>query len=173
MIRTLIISCAAIVAGCASVSAGHHEEKSHHSDSDHHEMMKEHGPHLISVASAQSFEATLEAATAGIEARGFKTFAIIDHAAGAASIDQELRPTTLIIFGNPKGGTPLMQAEQRMGLQLPLKMLIYVNDKGATEIAYPDMAHTFHEYGISELSMPLEKISGALAAIAAEAAAGK
>lgn len=134
-------------------------------------MMKKHQtPHVISVESAASFETTLTHLRAAIDKRGFKTFAVIDHAAGAASIDETLRPTTLIIFGNPKGGTPLMQAEQKLGLELPLKMLVAANADGGVDIIYPDIAHLFHEYGIADMTAPLAKIEGALGAIAAEAA---
>lgn len=167
MIRILSIVTLSLIASCVSVNAGHHADAK-----DHHEAMKKHGPHIISVKSNHDFADTLATAIAGINARGFKTFAVIDHAGGAASIDAELRPTTLIIFGNPKGGTPLMQAEQLMGLQLPLKILVAEDETGTTHISYPDMAHTFHEYGISQLTTPLGKIEGALAAIAAEASGG-
>ncbi len=130
-----------------------------------------HEPHIISVKSNADFDQTLAQLTAAIDARGFKTFAVIDHAKGAASIGAELRPTTLVIFGSPKGGTPLMQAEQRLGLELPLKMLVAESENGAVYLVYPGMAHVFDEYGVSSLSGPLTKLEGALAAIAAEAAA--
>ncbi len=132
--------------------------------------MAHHGPHIIRVESDNSFSETLQRLQAAVDARGFKTFAVIDHAAGAASVDQQLRPTTLVIFGNPKGGTPVMQAEQTMGLELPLKMLVTENADGAVSIVYRDLAHMFREYGIDEAAAgPLEKMSGALGAIAAEA----
>ena len=131
--------------------------------------MKHHAPHVIAVQSSHDFETTLSKLRAAIDTRVFKTFAVIDHAAGAASIDQPLRPTTLVIFGNPRGGTPLMQAEQRLGLELPLKMLVVQEEAGAVSIIYNDMAHLFHEYGITEMAEPLEKIEGALSAIATEA----
>ncbi len=132
--------------------------------------IKHHAPHVITVQSGADFETTLAQLRAAIDKRGFKTFAVIDHAAGAASIDQPLRPTTLVIFGNPRGGTPLMQAEQRLGLELPLKMLVIQQEAGAVSIIYNDMAHLFHEYGIAEMTVPLGKIKGALGAIAEEAA---
>ncbi|MHA7871959.1 MAG: DUF302 domain-containing protein [Hyphococcus sp.] len=160
------IIAASLVAACASVNA----EPAAKSERAHAMTMADHAPHIVTVRSNQDFTATLEAAQAAIDARGFRTFAVIDHAAGAASIDADLRPTTLIIFGNPRGGTPLMQAEQRMGLQLPLKLLVFEDADGEVHLVYPDMAHTFHEYGIAALSGPLSKIDGTLAAIAAEAA---
>ncbi len=134
-------------------------------------MGAHHGPHIISVKSNGDFGQTLRQLQSAVDRRGFKTFAVIDHAKGASSIGADLRPTTLIIFGDPKGGTPLMQAEQRLGLRLPLKMLVFEGADGDVHVAYPDMAHLFHEYGVSRLDGPLGKIESALAAISAEAVA--
>ena len=64
---------------------------------------------------------TIERLEAVLKERGLTVFATIDHAAGAKTVNQQLRPTTLIIFGSPAAGTPLIQAEQTMGLSLPLK----------------------------------------------------
>lgn len=129
------------------------------------------GPHIVSVQSNVDFDQTLVQLRAAIDARGFKTFAVVDHAKGAASVGSGLRPTTLVVFGNPKGGTPLMQAEQRIGLQLPLRMLVMEDERGDVHVAYPDMAHTFHEYGIGDLAGPLSNTEAALAAIAVDATA--
>lgn len=120
-----------------------------------------------------SFEQTLIRAQAAIDKRGFKTFNVIDHAAGAASIEANLNPTTLIIFGNPKGGTPLMQSAQTMGLALPLKMLVFENTDGTVTLAWPDMAQTFAAHRLSGRDEILAKIEGALAAIAAEASSNQ
>ena len=125
------------------------------------------------VDSTLSFEATLARAQAAIEKRNFKTFAIIDHAGGAASINAALNPTTLIIFGNPAGGTPLMQSAQTMGLDLPLKLLVYETATGDVKIAWQDMAATLSRHGVDDQGAILEKISGALDAIVAEAASNE
>ncbi len=130
-------------------------------------MADHHNPHLVMVKSNNGFEQTLSRVQNAIESRGFKTFAVIDHAAGAASIGADLRPTTLVIFGKPKGGTPVIQAEQRMGLRLPLKVLVFEDAAGDVHVTYEDMTHLFHEYSISGLAGPLANIEGALAAIAA------
>lgn len=136
---------------------------------DRHGPMSEahHAPHIVQHKSAADFETTLAQAQAAIDKRGFKTFAVIDHAAGAASIGQPLRPATLIIFGNPKGGTPVMQAEPLMGLELPLKMLVTQGDD-AVAITWRDMKHTFYEYGVGD-HPAAEKMSAVLKAIAEEA----
>lgn len=119
--------------------------------------------------SSLSFEQTVVNAQAAIDKRGFKTFNVIDHAAGAASIDEALNPTTLIIFGNPKGGTPLMQSAQTMGLALPLKLLVMENEDGTVMLAWPDMALIFAAHGVDDRQENLTKIEGALNAIASEA----
>src|SRR3546814_4626779 len=76
---------------------------------------------LIAVKSPFSPKETMNRFEKNVEARGLKVFARVDHAAGAATIDKILRPTELLIFGNPKGGTPLMECAQTAGIDLPLK----------------------------------------------------
>jgi uncharacterized protein (DUF302 family) len=79
---------------------------------------------LITLPSAYDVGTTLDRLTAALTAKGVTIFARIDHAAGAASVGLPLRPTTLIIFGNPAAGTPLMQVAQTTGIDLPLKALV-------------------------------------------------
>lgn len=126
---------------------------------------------LIAVESRQDFSATLAQLRSALDPRGFTTFAVIDHAKGAASIGETLRPTTLVIFGNPKGGTPLMQAEQTLGMVLPLKMLVAEGPDGAVTLYYPKIDKIVDTYGVTGQDQRLMAISGALSAIAAEAAA--
>ncbi len=126
-------------------------------------------PYLLSDISENDFETTLSKVQAAIENRAFKIFAVIDHAAGAASIGQELRPTSLIIFGNPKGGTPLMLSAQTMGIELPLKMLVHENEAGDVIISWSDMEHVFSKHGVIDRGELLQKIMTGLASIAAEA----
>ena len=73
---------------------------------------------------------------AEIRARGLTIFARIDHAAGAAEVGLKLRPTQLIVFGNARGGTPLMQSVQTIGIDLPLKALVWQDAAGKTWISY-------------------------------------
>lgn len=127
------------------------------------------GPELLSITSDLDFEETLALVQRAIETRGFKTFAVIDHAAGAASVDQTLRPTTLIIFGNPKGGTPVLQSAQSMGIVLPLKMLVFKDEQGSVRIAWPDMAAAFARHGVTGQEAILGKMQTALEAIAVDA----
>ncbi len=95
---------------------------------------------LLRYASAHSPADTVGRLHAAIEARGMTLFAHIDHAAGAAQAGLSLRPTDLLIFGNARGGTPLMQAEQTIGIDLPLKALVWQDEGGATWLAMNDPA---------------------------------
>lgn len=122
-------------------------------------------------ASARGFDETLAAVRAGAEKRGFTIFAVIDHAAGAAAAGETLRPMTLVVFGNPKGGAPLMRAAPTIGLDLPLKALVYENAAGGVVIATPDIDRLFGAHGLAGQDAPKAKMRAALEAIAAEAAA--
>ena len=93
---------------------------------------------LITRQSAHDFDVTLGRLSASLEAKGVTIFARIDHAAGAASAGLFLRPTTLLIFGNPAAGTPLMQAAQTSGIDLPLKMLVWEDANGIVNLGYND-----------------------------------
>lgn len=72
---------------------------------------------------------------AAIEDAGAKVFATVDHAAGAKSVGQDLAPTVLVIFGNPKRGTPIIQADRRAGLDLPVRFLVW-EENGTTRVGY-------------------------------------
>jgi uncharacterized protein (DUF302 family) len=95
---------------------------------------------LVSVESKYSVKDALDRLEADLKAKGITVFARIDHAAGAASVGMPLRPTELLIFGNPKGGTPLMQSNQTIGIDLPLKMLGWQDADGKVWLAYNDVS---------------------------------
>ena len=95
---------------------------------------------LVTLPSSHDFATTLGRLTAALEAKGLAIFARIDHAAGAANVGMALRPTTLIVFGNPAGGTPLMQAAQTAGIDLPLKALVWQDSDGTVHVTYNDPA---------------------------------
>jgi uncharacterized protein (DUF302 family) len=84
------------------------------------------------------------------EANGLKIFARIDHAANAAEAGMELRPTQLIIFGNPKGGTPLMQDRQTSGLDLPFKALVWQNESGLVFLTYNSPSWLSERHGLGD-----------------------
>jgi uncharacterized protein (DUF302 family) len=102
---------------------------------------------LITLPSAHDVETTLHRLTAALDAKGVTIFACIDHAAGAASAGLVLRPTTLILFGNPEAGTPLMQVAQTAGIDLPLKALVWQSVDGTTHLTYNDPACTAARHG--------------------------
>jgi uncharacterized protein (DUF302 family) len=93
---------------------------------------------LITLRSAHDFSTTLERLSASVQAKAITVFARVDHAAGAASIGLSLRPTTLLMFGNPAAGTPLMQDVQTAGIDLPLKMLVWQDADDAVMLSYND-----------------------------------
>jgi uncharacterized protein (DUF302 family) len=81
---------------------------------------------------------TMNRLETAVKAKAMTVFARIDHAAGAAAVGSSLRPTELLIFGNPKGGTPLMQSVQTLGIDLPLKALVWQDAAGDTWLSYND-----------------------------------
>jgi uncharacterized protein (DUF302 family) len=125
---------------------------------------------LITVKSSFGPEETMKRYEAEVHAKGLTVFAHVDHAAGAAAVGLPLRPTDLLIFGNAKGGTPLMQAEQTIGIDLPLKALVWQDASGATFVSYNDPAYLAHRHGLDDSANPaVTAMSGALKAIAAKA----
>lgn len=93
---------------------------------------------LMSLKSAFPVKETLDRLTQQVESKGLTVFCRIDHAANAVSAGLSLRPTEVLIFGNAKGGTPLMQAAQAIGIDLPLKALAWEDASGQTWLAYND-----------------------------------
>jgi uncharacterized protein (DUF302 family) len=91
---------------------------------------------LISVASKFSVRETIDRLTAAVTEAGLLVFARIDHARNAAQVGLELRPTELLIFGHPKGGTPLMQDKQTAGIDLPIKALAWEDEEGTVWLTY-------------------------------------
>ena len=125
---------------------------------------------LITLRSAFGPEETMHRLEAEVRARGMTVFAHIDHAAGAAAAGLPLRPTDLLIFGNAKGGTPLMQALQTIGIDLPLKALVWQDAAGITWLSYNDPHWTAQRHGLDDASKAtIEAMSGALKAIAGKA----
>lgn len=120
---------------------------------------------MIRKESALPFADTVARLEAVIKDRGLTQFAKIDHAAGAKQVGQELRPTMLIVFGSPAVGTPLIQAQQIMGLSLPLKALVWQDADGKVWIGYDAPADMAKERGIAADHPVVQKITGALGAI--------
>lgn len=125
---------------------------------------------LIQVKSPYPVAETLDRLEAGAKQRGLKVFARIDHAAGAASVGKNLRPTELLIFGNPQGGTPFMQCAQTVGIDLPLKALAWQDEQGQVWLARDDLAYTAKRHGVPECAA-IEPIGKAVSALVSEAVA--
>jgi uncharacterized protein (DUF302 family) len=128
--------------------------------------MPEHG--LVTVASIHDFATTVDRLTTVLHDKGVTVFARIDHAAGAASAGLALRPTTVIVFGNPAAGTPLMQLAQTAGIDLPLKALVWQSADGKVHLTYNDPAWIAARHGVGAESRPV--VAGLAAALAAFAA---
>lgn len=118
----------------------------------------------VVVQGTAPYAATVERLRAAITNAGNTVFAVIDQAAAAQTVGLTLRPTTLIVFGNPKGGTPLMDAHPLAALALPLKILVW--DDGDTNIAYTPMAATLAAYGVDGADPRVRAMDGAVATLA-------
>ncbi|HXC36827.1 MAG TPA: DUF302 domain-containing protein [Candidatus Acidoferrales bacterium] len=113
-------------------------------------------------------EKTMDRLEAEIKAHGMTVFARINHAALAAEAGLALRPTKVILFGNPRGGTPLMQAKQTMGIDLPLKALVWQDASGQTWLSYNDPAWLATRHELTGLDGPRAAMTKALGDIAAK-----
>ena len=127
---------------------------------------------LRTVPSAYDVPTTVERLEAALTVRGMTIFNTIDHAAGAASVDQSLRPTVLVVFGNPRVGSRLMGCEQRVGIDLPMKALIYEDADGETYLAYNPGYWLAERHGLGACFGVVENVNNALAAFANAATAG-
>ena len=122
---------------------------------------------LVTVRSNHDPKETMSRLEAEVKARGLTVFAHVDHAAGAAEVGLPLRPTDLLIFGNAKGGTPLMQLDQAMGIDLPLKVLVWQDQAGATWLSYNDPGWLVERHRLSkDAGLTVNALTGALRAIA-------
>jgi uncharacterized protein (DUF302 family) len=126
---------------------------------------------LIVVQSSHGSVETMDRLVAEIKAKGLTVFARIDHASGAKEVGLPLRPTELVIFGNAKGGTPLMQSNQEVGLDLPLKALVWQDATDGTWISYNDPAWLAKRHGLGhEVEAPVKAMTAMLGAVSRAAA---
>ena len=130
----------------------------------------QHSSRIVMVPSQQSFDETYDALKDAIESKELKILAEIDHAKNAMSADMELPPTKVILFGNPKVGTPLMKADQSMALDLPQRMAVYEDAQGKVHIIYNDPQVIAKEHKISGQDKIIGKVSGALKMLSSAAA---
>ncbi|WP_370402112.1 DUF302 domain-containing protein [Sulfitobacter sp. JB4-11] len=117
---------------------------------------------MIAKTSPHSVSVTIDRLTAAVEGAGATVFARVDHAGGAAKVDMDLRPTQLLIFGNPKLGTPAMLDGQTAGLDLPLRVLAYADGEGVVHVTYHDPATLAATHGLPADAKYIQMMTGAL-----------
>jgi uncharacterized protein (DUF302 family) len=123
---------------------------------------------LTTILSNFGPDETMDRLEAEIRAHGVNVFARINHAALAAEAGLKLRPTEVIVFGNPRGGTPLMQANQTIGIDLPLKALVWQDASNKTWLSYNEPAWLAKRHEIAGADQEVAMMSGALGDIAAK-----
>jgi len=123
---------------------------------------------LISRKSPHDASTTMNRFEAVLQQKGMTIFARIDHAAGATKVGQELRPTEVVIFGNPKVGTVLMQCAQTAGIDLPLKALVWQDEAGQVWLGYNDPAWLAQRHAVPKCAVT-KKMAAALAKFAEKA----
>ena len=118
---------------------------------------------IIAVKSPHSVKETADRLEALLKEKGMNVFGRIDHAAGAKNAELELPPTELVIFGNPKVGTPLMRCARTVAIDLPQKALIWEDETGQVWLGYNDPQYLSERHGLEACAEVIEKVSGALA----------
>ena len=125
---------------------------------------------LTTIESAHDQATTLDRLMAALAARNMTVVARVDHAGAAASVGLSLRPTEVVIFGNPRAGTGLMQRAQTIGIDLPLKALAWQDEQGKTWLSYNDPRWLAGRHGLGEeVEKTLAAMADALAAVCKEA----
>lgn len=117
---------------------------------------------LIVKPSAYSVIETLDRLEAALDEKDITVFARIDHAEGARRVQAKLPPSELILFGNPKLGTPLMQSAPEIGVDLPLKALAWQDEAGEVWLAYNDPTWLVARHGITDKADIVRTMTGAL-----------
>lgn len=127
---------------------------------------------IIRVKAAGDVTTTMDNLEAAVTKAGASVFARVDHASGAQRVGMKLRDAQLLIFGNPKLGTPAMQDDPLAGLFLPLRVLVYQDGAGQTWLAYHDPKEMFENLAISPEAEYVKKMTGALGKLTGMAAGG-
>lgn len=125
---------------------------------------------MLTHASSKGYAETLDQLLAAITGRSLTVFAQFDHAAGAREVDMELAPEIVVVFGNPRAGTLLMQTDPRIGIELPLRIAVWSSDD-ATMIGYNDPRELADIYDVGERAQTLEAMAALLSELVQEAAA--
>jgi uncharacterized protein (DUF302 family) len=126
------------------------------------------GTGIVTITSHHSVDGTVEKLQQVLEERGVKLFALVDHSGEAAKAGMQMRPTKLLIFGNPKAGTPLMIASPSLAIDLPIKILVWEDSAGKVWISYNDPAYLQARHGVPPDLVPNIAVVQALAAKAGE-----
>jgi len=121
---------------------------------------------MIKIKSAHSVSQTIDKLEAVLTKKGMTIFKRVNHTAGASKVGLQLRPTELLIFGNPKVGTPLMQCSQTAALDLPQKALAYKDENGQVWLLYNDPAYMAKRHHIHGCEKAIQKVTNALAKFA-------
>lgn len=121
---------------------------------------------MVSVKSTHSVKETLDRLSIALKEKGVNVIARVNHAESAKKVGQELRPTEVLIFGNPKAGTPLMQCAQTMGLDLPQRALAWQDEKGQVWLSYNDQHYLAARHGITGCGQAIDAMTSALAGFA-------
>jgi uncharacterized protein (DUF302 family) len=124
---------------------------------------------MIVTRSGSDFAATVSHLVDAIERRALTVFAQFDHAAGAREVGMELADELVVVFGSPKAGTPLMQSDPRIGIELPLRVLVW-SDRDGTLLGYADPRELSARYDVAEHEEILAGMAKLLDALVAEAA---
>jgi uncharacterized protein (DUF302 family) len=128
------------------------------------------GARVITTVSPHSVAGTVERLRGLLERRSITVFATIDHAAGAREVGLELPDETVVVFGDPRAGTPLMEADPAVGIELPLRVLVW-DERGTTMVGYHDPTALADSYRLDELQGRLERMRALVAELVTEAAA--
>ncbi len=124
---------------------------------------------IVQIKSSHDVKVTADRLEQVLNAKGMTVFIRIDHAAGAEKVGKKLRPTELVIFGNPKIGAPLMQCAQSIGMDLPQKALISEDESGQVWLTYNDPAYLAKRHNVKGCDAVFNKVTNALAKFAGKA----
>jgi len=126
------------------------------------------GNGIVDIPSKHSVDETVEKLKGILEAKGVTLFALVDHSGEAEKVGLKMRPTKLLIFGNPKGGTPVMLAAPSVAIDLPLKILIWEDGAGKVWVSYNSPAYLQERHGVPQDLLQNISVVETLAAKAAE-----
>jgi uncharacterized protein (DUF302 family) len=131
-------------------------------------MASKAGAGIVDTPSRHSVDETVERLEGMLRSKGVSLFALVDHDGEAAKVGMKMRPTKLLIFGNPKAGTPVMVAAPSIAIDLPLKILIWEDDQGRVWLSHNSMAYLQERHGVPPELLPSIAVVEALAAKAGE-----